>query len=684
MGQAAKALPYFEQAVAMRQKLYPAARYPDGHPDLAQSLNNLGFGLQAMGLAAKALPYYEQSLAMRQDLYPAARYPVGHPDLATSLDNRGALLLALGQAPKALPYVEQALAMKQKLGWQILDTASEAEALAYVQAQPLTRDGFLSLTTKLPGTDEKAYTAVWSTKSAVTRVLAQRHAAARVAGTEHAKKLEELKATRRYVDYLLRNTRLGKDERDKLLTKAVDERDALERELAKAVPLLQRARELDALEPDALLALLPEHAVLIDFVRYTRFEFDSDEPGKAGEMRTPSYAAFVLAKTPLPPAPLPRSGREGRTSIVRIELSDAAPIDETIAAWRHMIQKIAGEDDPDTLAKLKKLVWEPIAKHLPAGTTNVYIAPDGDLARLPWCALPGSKPGTILLEDFTGGIAIVPHGPFLLEQLKFPHNYEGPEPVFALGAVSYNSKTWRDLPGTAGELKALGARNPITLTGADAKPAQVMAELPKARYAHFATHGFFNEEELAAERKRADDALKNWHFIKTGSPRPLAHKNPLGFTGLVLANGEVLTGFSIVDLPLENVKLVTLSACDTGLGERTGAEGVIGLQRAFHLAGCPNVVASLWQVNDTATAALMAKFYHEMWVNKREPLAALREAQLTIYYHPELIHDLAGERGAPKLKEAIAVQSVASATAPTARQADTKLWAAFVLSGVGK
>jgi len=135
-----------------------------------------------------------------------------------------------------------------------------------------------------------------------------------------------------------------------------------------------------------------------------------------------------------------------------------------------------------------------------------------------------------------------------------------------------------------------------------------------------------------------------------------------------------------VDLPLEQLRLATLSACETGLGESTGGEGMQGLQRAFHIAGCPNVVASLWNVNDAATAALMAKFYHELWVNKKAPLAALREAQLFIYHHPESIPNLSGERGAPKQKEALA----AVPAKPQAARADTKLWAAFVLSGVGK
>src|SRR5262249_39985973 len=200
------------------------------------------------------------------------------------------------------------------------------------------------------------------------------------------------------------------------------------------------------------------------------------------------------------------------------------------------------------------------------------------------------------------------------------------------------------------------------------------------RYVHLATHGEFKADEFAAEQKRAAKALDL--RLLGDETRKIATKNPLGYVGLVLANGEIMSGLSIIDLPLEDLKLVTLSACETGLGEFTAAKGVENLQLAFHLAGCPNVVASLWKVNDAATAALMAKFYHELWVNKKPPIEALREAQLTIYHNPALIPDLAGERGAPKLKEAVKVAG--NATANRERVADTKLWAAFVLSGVGR
>jgi CHAT domain-containing protein len=109
---------------------------------------------------------------------------------------------------------------------------------------------------------------------------------------------------------------------------------------------------------------------------------------------------------------------------------------------------------------------------------------------------------------------------------------------------------------------------------------------------------------------------------------------------------------------------------------------VQGLERAFHAA---NVVASLWKVNDAATAALMAKFYRELWVNKKPPIEALREAQLTIYRRPELIPDLAGERGRPAPEAAAKLgPAVPAKPEEKAKTAPAKLWAGFGLSGLGK
>src|SRR5262249_40251020 len=152
-------------------------------------------------------------------------------------------------------------------------------------------------------------------------------------------------------------------------------------------------------------------------------------------------------------------------------------------------------------AALRRLVWEPLTKYLPKDTRTVYLAPDGNLARFSFAALPGRKPSTILLEELT--IAYVPHGPFLLERLVYPPQFpDGPGDALLVGGVRYapaNAKggaPWQNLKATAqevGDLKGLAAgRKTLTLSGLDASTGRLQQELPKVRYAHLATHGFFD------------------------------------------------------------------------------------------------------------------------------------------------------------------------------------------------
>ena len=127
-----------------------------------------------------------------------------------------------------------------------------------------------------------------------------------------------------------------------------------------------------------------------------------------------------------------------------------------------------------------------------------------------------------------------------------------------------------------------------------------------------------------------------------------------------------------------------LSACDTGRGpfNVAGGEGVYALPRAFHLAGCPNVVASLWKVDDDATAALMGVFYRHLWVDKLPPLEALRRAQLYLYRHPSAIPALAKRRGEQFAEVDLPKETVKPGE--PAKHAPTSQWAAFVLSGTGR
>jgi len=90
----------------------------------------------------------------------------------------------------------------------------------------------------------------------------------------------------------------------------------------------------------------------------------------------------------------------------------------------------------------------------------------------------------------------------------------------------------------------------------------------------------------------------------------------------------ILTAMDVVALDLKLVDTVVLSACETGLGPVAGGEGLLGLQRAFQVAGAKTVVASLWKVPDAATTRLMQRLYENLWDKRMGKLEALREAQL--------------------------------------------------------
>jgi CHAT domain-containing protein len=141
--------------------------------------------------------------------------------------------------------------------------------------------------------------------------------------------------------------------------------------------------------------------------------------------------------------------------------------------------------------------------------------------------------------------------------------------------------------------------------------------------------------DFRANRKLAmSDELSQYRIIHFSTHGLLDSRHP-ELSGLVFSlvdeTGRPEEGFlrlhEIYNLKL-NADLVVLSACQTGLGKEVRGEGLIGLTRGFMYAGAPRVMASLWQVDDAATAALMKRFYQNMLQEKLPPAAALRAAQI--------------------------------------------------------
>jgi CHAT domain-containing protein/tetratricopeptide (TPR) repeat protein len=165
--------------------------------------------------------------------------------------------------------------------------------------------------------------------------------------------------------------------------------------------------------------------------------------------------------------------------------------------------------------------------------------------------------------------------------------------------------------------EALGIAGLFTMnramTALDFKASRATATSPdlvRYRILHFATHGLLNTQ------------------------RP-------ELSGLVLSlvdeRGQPQDGFlrlhEVYSLKL-NAELVVMSGCETALGKDMRGEGLIGLTRGFMYAGTDRVVASLWRVDDRATADLMKRFYQGMLKGRSTPAAALRAAQVSMLTDP--------------------------------------------------
>lgn len=133
------------------------------------------------------------------------------------------------------------------------------------------------------------------------------------------------------------------------------------------------------------------------------------------------------------------------------------------------------------------------------------------------------------------------------------------------------------------------------------------AELAQYRIVHFATHGVLDS------RTPALSGIILSLVDQQGRPQD-------GFLRL----------WDIYNLHLP-VDLVVLSACQTALGKEVKGEGLVGLTRGFMYAGSLRVIASLWQVDDAATAELMSQFYQGVLKENLSPAAALRAAQIHMW-----------------------------------------------------
>lgn len=283
-----------------------------------------------------------------------------------------------------------------------------------------------------------------------------------------------------------------------------------------------------------------------------------------------------------------------------------------LVAKIELLRDLLGQPDNDLWMKPAASLAELLIRSLDAdaalrSVNTLYLVPHAELNYLPFAVLPDGD--ALLVDRFT--LSYLPSATTLTLEHKEPD--EGPN-ILVLAPASTRLK---HAHSEAAAIDALFQPNSRLLDGAAATETAFRAHAPGYRNLHLATHGFFNRQTpllsgLELEPDTAHDGRVEVHEI-------------LG-----------------LDLTAE---LVTLSACDTGLGsglfdDVPAGDDFVSLTRAFIYAGSNAVLASLWEVDDRSTELLMTGFYRHLTSGDKsvDKATALAQAQRELRERPDYTH----------------------------------------------
>jgi CHAT domain-containing protein/Tfp pilus assembly protein PilF len=702
-----QALGLFEQSLGVQ------------HPEYAMVLTNLAGLYGAMGDAGQAEPLYRQSLEILK--------LVGgewHPDYAASLSGLAELYSARGEFARADPLHRQALDISTELVDAGAIVQSESGQLSMSRKVRSYLDDYVCCRMLMGDDDAAGCEAVLNWKGAT--LVRQRAARSAADNAELAPLLVEVQSVVRQWSALATSTPPADPLWRQRLAELTDRKEQLESELSRRSAAFRQAINKEPLAD--LKSALPENVALVNYFEFSFSQPSRDKLGTLASRR--SLAAFVF--------------RPNR-AVAMFDLGEVASIHTAIDQWRASFG--ASDEAQAAGALLRERLWAPLEEAI-GDSTLVLVSPDGALGKLPFAALPGSEPGTYLIEDLA--IALVPVPRLIPELLRSERSAEEMDrELLLVGGLDYDRRedggagpsledeelyavarsrgtaretadglSWGALPGSSAEAAAIGELFQklkgadegavAVLTGAAATEEQFRALAPTSRILHMATHGFFAPEgrRSALEVEEAEDDSPLGGGFQVSATADLESEKPgyVGFptgllSGLVLAGANdppelpedpaafadlpedgILTAEELAFLRLEGVELAVLSACETGLGEVAGGEGLLGIQRAFQISGVRTTVATLWKVDDAMTQRLMTAFYRNVLQGKQSYLEALRNAQLEMLRElrdrpDEFLAELRGagvegERAAALLDDDAALERGAP-----------YFWAAFTLSG---
>jgi CHAT domain-containing protein/Tfp pilus assembly protein PilF len=657
---------YHGRALAIREKLAPESL------SVATSLNNLGETARRRGNLAAAHDFHVRALAINELRAP------GSLSVAVSLTGLGTIAGSRGESEAARQYHRRALTIRERLAPASLETASSLNSLAglalkaqqYSEALPLLNrasDIVEAQRWQIGSTDARALLLAQyaETYSGLRRChLALGDVPAAFAVTERARArslLESLAEARAGIrpsvdpQLLERERSIQQALNDatarqtRLLGGPLDENKAAE--AGRAVDaLLVQYRQVQAeirLKNPRYAALTQPQPLGLREIQQQVLDANSllleyslgDEVSHLFAVTASTIRSFELP---------PRKDIERAARRVYELMTARQPVPGEALKTRQSRIAAADAGYPAAAAALSGMVLGPVVAEL--STRRLLVVADGALQYVPFGALPapgaatGHDPPLIVNHE----IVNLPSASVIAVMRSEPGDRQAParvvavlaDPVFdaadprlkgsaSAGAAPTAART---IPAdveqrirTAGLIDERGSlsRLPFTRDEADAivalapsgqstlaidfrasRATVTSPELSQYRVVHLATHGLLDAERpelsgivlsLVDERGAPQDGLLRLHEIYN-----------LNWSA----------------------DLVVLSACQTALGKEIKGEGLVGLTRGFMYGGARSVIASVWSVNDRATAELMKQFYRGLLVEGLSPPAALRTAQL--------------------------------------------------------
>ncbi len=560
----------YDSAQALYERALDLLRTADAHgDDLPATLNNLGALHRALGETERALPYYEEAVRMWSDrrgpdnLFTVSalsnlalvqertgdleRAEVGlrralevrrrwlgdqHPDVANSLFNLGLLRMRRGAGEEALDLLTQATGIEDVVLGQVIAMGSERQVMAHMATLRRSSDAYLSLVCLvLPRSSRavgKALSLVLRRKAIGVEALTAQRALAMAEDGPARQRVDELRA--RIARFTLSGP--GADSAfAERLTALQAERERLEAELARLVPQLDFARRLQSVNVEAVGGRLPEGAALVEFVRFDLL---------AERRRKGRYLAFTLPAS------------EGQVRMV--DLGEAGRIDRLVRQFRSSVTRedeggagTAGGAAPSGPAPGPALFEAVLARLLRGLGRRLILAPDGELTRLPFAALPAR--GQRVLDLYN--VSYAGSGRDLLRAASGASAATAglvvADPDFDLGSTTprrrrrgpaRRSRAWRraspftPLRATRAEGVDVAQRLAVKpLLGERATEGRLKGS-PAPRVLHLATHGFFFPDQ-ARRAAAPDEDASRMAQLASGHV-----ENPLLRAGLALAGAN--------------------------------------------------------------------------------------------------------------------------------------------------